>query len=409
MDIPSAFTNPLPDLPIRTKTPEPCLELHGTSLFTPQLASPDSGYASGGASPVKPSAAYDSFDSCGSYTFDGSVADTAEYLFKRDEDNCPRSAFFTPEQKIVGLDASGLWASTIQSRSVKANGAKAASLCPPHRARSSLPSAFYSASLPRSTGRRSSDSLSSYLPKAANGSSIRIPDRFVHPRDAESGTFPLGEKFRLTKNADDLKPVEKILRSDLVSPDAFTDTIPHTNPVPTFADERQQVLDRAGRPIRTRIRTTLMPGQEDDDPESVFDQRLFRGSMWSVGTVPPAVGAFNNGHGSLTQTGTTAPFFTSNFTKKGRKTGQEFEKHAGRLAAALDFDRASRILQCDVDQSVVQLHSESALGLPKGASKPRPKTPKTAWNGAGWVNQCTDKSPYLRFPKHIRASWCPMR
>ncbi|CAK7214854.1 hypothetical protein SEUCBS140593_002331 [Sporothrix eucalyptigena] len=385
MDIPSAFTNSLP-LPIRTKTPDPFPDFHASPPRTPQFSSLDSGYGSAEPTPVKePSDVGEVFDFCGSYTLDGSTADSAEYQPKVDVDGCPRSALLSPHQKFLGLAADSIKQGGIKPYAT-INGA---SLRHPHRSRLGLPSAFYTKPSQRSDLRRGSDSLSSYLSSSTSSlvTSIRAPDRFVHPRDSDCAAFALGEKFRLVKPATDLTDIEKILRHDQVSPDAFVASTTHHNPVPTFANNRQEMFERNGRPTQTRSRTTLLPGQLDNDPDSEFDQGLMHGSVWSIGTVPPIVGAVDNGRGTLTQTGTAAPFFSSDFVPDPFHRHPDADKHCGRLAAALDFDQASRLLQCNVDKGVFKLQSDHTFAAHQPNRKPQPKTKKTAWNGVGWEKE----------------------
>lgn len=124
-----------------------------------------------------------------------------------------------------------------------------------------------------------------------------------------------------------------------------------------------------------------------------LERRITRGSVWSVSTIPPTTGAVDNGHGILTQSGTSsAPFFTSSFAQVPRYNTHNTDKHPGRLAAALDFDRASRILQCNVDKGVFKLQSDNNLFPPTAKRKLFPKTQKTTWNGTGWVNDSLEKS-----------------
>ncbi|CAK7210345.1 hypothetical protein SCUCBS95973_000747 [Sporothrix curviconia] len=391
MDIPSAFTNPLPVLPIRTRTPdndnETLPDFDNSPPRTPGISSLDSGYGSAEPTPVKPPAELeDSFDYCGSYTLDGSVADSTEHHSMIGIDECPRSALFTPEQKFLGLAASSLKQGRIKLPPVT----KAASLQRPHKARVGLASSFYSTASPQPSCRCGPDSLSSCLPSSSpSAGSIRVPDRFVHPRDADDTEIPLGEKFRLTKTPHELEDVEKVLRNNHISVDDFFDSTARVIPVSTFANDRQSARQRRGWPTQTRIRTTLLPGQMGDVPESEFDQRLMRGSVWSIGTVPPIVGAVNNGNGSMTQTGTAAPYYTSSFVNNFVYPSTDIDKHRGRIAAALDVDRASRLLQCNINKGVLKLHPGHTfpVPVPNAAAKhlPQPKKAKTVWDGARWV------------------------
>ena len=401
MVIPSAFTNPLPILPIRTRTPDNNESLPDSQDFpphTPGISSLDSGYGSAEPTPVKPPFELEgSFDYCGSYTLDGSVADSSEYRHKNDIDDCPRSALFTPEQQSLGLAANCLGKGKANASRASS---KAATQHQPHKARAGLPLSFYStpsSKLPRRCG---SDSFVLYPSTSwslsSSSASTRAPDRFVHPRDPDCATSALGERFRLTKTPRELVGPEKILRNDCISVDAFFDSTARIIPTPTFADARQAARRRRGWPPQTRTRTTLLPGQMEDDPESEFDQRLMRGSVWSIGTVPPIMGAVNNGNGSLTQTRTATPFYSSAFLDNFVDRSSDVDKHRGRMAAALDFDQASRLLQCNIDEGFFKLQSTKVFPVPVENSKSKqrlqPKTAKTTWDGISWVKEGTKKS-----------------
>ncbi|CAK7264174.1 hypothetical protein SEPCBS57363_000937 [Sporothrix epigloea] len=394
MDIPNAFMTSLPTLPIRAKTPdnETAPSLQDLPPITPGFSSLDSGYGSAEPTPTKISVYLDEpFDYCCSYTLDGSFADSDDYRINDITNECPRSALLSPEQKLLSLAAN-----TIKQRSTKLQKAsKNASVRQSNKARVGLPSCFYTTCSPKLSRRRRSDSLSSsLLSTSLSSTSIRAPDRFVHPRDSDCAAFDLGERFHLTKAAQDLTAVEKLLRNDRISSDVFFNSAASTIPVPTFADARQEIRHRHQWLPQTRTRTTLMPGQEDDDPESEFHQRLIQGPVWSVGTVPPIVGAIDNGRGSLVQTGTTAPFFTSTFVKNLLQPSTDIEMHCGRIAAALDFDRASRLLQCNIDRGVFKLQYENIFSVPvPGANKRQQlqsKIAKSKWNGAVWVKEKKD-------------------
>lgn len=394
MDIPSAFTTSPASLPIRTRTPD----IPGPSEpSTPGASGLDSGYASLLTTPEKPSTESDHFDFGSSYTLDSTAGDPFEKLFRDDPSECPRSAFLTPHQKLLKLASSSLKASANNTRpqSIRVNSTRANSLRQPHRACGSLPSTFYSKTLPRSTPRQRSESLSQILAPGTLPSSIRAPDRFVHPRDSECAAFPIGEKFRMTKATNELSSSEKILRRGKISVDAFSVQERRPNLAPTYANERQFSFAMSGRPTQTRARTTLGTGTVDDDPETEFQQRVNRGSVWSISTIPPAMGAVNNGHGILTQSGTSsAPFFTSPFSHVPRYNAHYLDKHPGRLAAALEFDRTARLLQCNVDKGVFHLQSDNVPRSPAKKQKLLPKTEKTKWSGTGWVNESLKKSWY---------------
>ncbi|KJR84121.1 cell cycle regulatory protein [Sporothrix schenckii 1099-18] len=409
MDIPSAFTTSLTSLPIRSMTPD---MLVASQPSTPGPSPLDSGYVSQSRTPNKLSTPSETFDFGGSYTLDRTTGDLLEKLVRDESDECPRSAFLAPHQALLSQASISLKASASSARpcNVRANSTKASSVRQLHIARGSLPSTFYSKTIPRTTPRPSSESRSSYLASGPSASSVRAPDRFVHPRDSECAAFPISEKFRMTKASTDLNPVEKILRRGMISADAFYATQTHPNPIPTFADERQNFLHVAGQPTQTRAGTTLDTGNMGDDPGMEFRRRLTRGSVWSISTIPPTTGAIDNGNGTLTQSGTSSvPFITSTFTEEGPRYSASYcDKHPSRLAAALDFDRASRLMQCNVDKGVFKLQSHDNLIVPTTKRKLLPKSQKTSWNGTIWVNDGLEKKP-AKIPEKTAWDRSPIR
>ena len=229
--------------------------------------------------------------------------------------------------------------------------------------RHSLPAAFFTDAVPKSP-RRSSD----VRPSRATPAALRQPDRFVPHRDHGA---PFRERFLTTKHAYKLGPTERILRNDTATPDAFTfrpRRVTPTNP---------RVISRSdtGLQPRTRTRTVLAPLHGNGADPGLTGRTPSHGSVWTVGGIPPAGGAINNGRGALFQSGTSAPLFRSPFPRAREKTEEE-EKHKGRLAAALEIDLTSRVLEVKAFKNRM---------APLNPLRARLGQPKTFWNGAGWV------------------------
>ncbi len=379
MDIPSTITNSFTPLTIRTKSPEPypLCHQHASPL---QFSSHDSGYGSESISPEQPSTPHRAFDNGNSsYTLDGSGPDSPCRHGNVDvADAYPGSVFLTPAQRLAGLATPGC--------------PKTATTHSPSSARSSLPSAFFSRATPRSMQVRSSDLHSSCIQASSPRPSTCSPDRFVYPRDSNCTALPLAERFRLTKPAEDLTATEKILRHGEASADVFSLATLRNNPVPTYANERQAAFQRAGFPPLTRARTTLDTTDIAEDDAYEVEPGPARGSVWSVRTVPPIAGAIDSGRGSLIQTGTSAPFFMSEFVHSPRRGIDDENKYSGRLAAALDFDRASRVLQCNVRKSGTKPRSGAVIAREKAM-----QTNKTTWNGSTWAKD-REKAGMRRAP-----------
>lgn len=343
------------------------------SLYTPPTSSSwDSGYGSRISTPEKPFVPR-SLPDVSPYALDGNSPDTPDLLHEEDDGGL---IFTTPTKN------------TRRSETCR-NGEAIHSLPRPLHGhfRSSLSSVFFTGPPPKFTlPHKLNPDVSS--PRISSPS-IRHPDRFVHPRDDTNGSpLPLSDKFNVTKLPDDLTPAERLLRHSDISPDVFSPTQSRFNPAPTNADSRQALQQEAGILPQTRARTTLGSVDHNSELESAGSLSI-DGSVWSLGTIPPVTGAVDDGRGNLVQSGTNAPYFTSQFVYGTRQSDDE-HKHKGRLAAALDIDLASRLLSCN-------------LGRKAQASKWQNRasgTKRTTWNGTMWAREGPISRKYWT-PFHI--------
>jgi meiosis-specific APC/C activator protein AMA1 len=96
------------------------------------------------------------------------------------------------------------------------------------------------------------------------------------------------------------------------------------------------------------------------------------GTVWRVGGLAPVSGV-PDGRGGLLGSGTNAPLYTTTFTIRP-KAEESMDRHESRLAAALDIDRVSRVLECrelsPLKAATVGRHYEVA---------------KTIWGGTQWI------------------------
>ena len=112
------------------------------------------------------------------------------------------------------------------------------------------------------------------------------------------------------------------------------------------------------------------------------------GTIWTVGGIAPFTTGVSNGRGGLLGSGTNAPLYTTSFSAARPKVHADIETHEGRLAAALDLDRVSRVLEF----------------RKRAISPPHPVTngnatggdPRTVWSGTEWV--VTDQNQSMSFP-----------
>jgi meiosis-specific APC/C activator protein AMA1 len=104
-----------------------------------------------------------------------------------------------------------------------------------------------------------------------------------------------------------------------------------------------------------------------------------------VGGLAPLSVGVSNGRGGLTGSGTNAPLYTTSFASAISKADEDRERHEGRLAKALDLDRARRIHDF-VDHSISPPRAESQR---RGYSE---LGTKTTWKGTEWVLNGTQAS-----------------
>ena len=210
----------------------------------------------------------------------------------------------------------------------------------------------------------------------------RTPDRFIPVR-----AFPSSANYRITKPASQLSPPEKLLRDGAVSHDPFR-LRRHLPPPPRRRNNNNippipsppPTLDRLGLPRRW---TT---GGETNRPPS-------NGAVWNVGgPAPPSPGptpGIDNGRGGLLSSGSNAPMFSSDFFVP-ETPDQSLERFEGRLAAAFDIDRTSKVLS--FGSSDARPRSVSAGSRFAQASQ------STVWKDGVWFNEKrgTCKCPFLR-------------
>ncbi len=116
-------------------------------------------------------------------------------------------------------------------------------------------------------------------------------------------------------------------------------------------------------------------GPLDQNGVDGLTRQVSNGAVWTVGGVAPGGTAINNGRGQLVRSGTNARLFRTSFPNARPKADEESEKHEARLAAALDLDRAQRVL----DTSATAHHIKN--------SGPRTRDALTQWNGTEWVKE----------------------
>ena len=122
-------------------------------------------------------------------------------------------------------------------------------------------------------------------------------------------------------------------------------------------------------------------------------RRLNPGPAWTVdGLVPQSIGV-SNGRGGLIGSGTNAPLYSSLFSSATLNPAEDIEKHEGRLAKALDFDRTQRVF------NFVDLTISPPKAIHAKRKYAEVEDSKTVWNGSEWVIKGAPPSEQQRTPQ----------
>ncbi|KAI1479385.1 hypothetical protein K445DRAFT_78256 [Daldinia sp. EC12] len=186
---------------------------------------------------------------------------------------------------------------------------------------------------------------------------IASPDRFVPLY------VPLQDRFRATKQVNELSPLERLHRTENAASDVFCFTPKRSSPLSARRASRSDGNQR-------RVGTVL-------GLHSLEQRQVSNGAVWSVGGLAP--GGVNDGRGRRVSSGTNARLYTTAFSNTRPKSEDEQEKHEGRIALALKIDRIQRILDFD---------GYSTFPRCKYKGRPPLREAKTTWTGSEWSNDC---------------------
>ena len=218
--------------------------------------------------------------------------------------------------------------------------------------------------------------------------STQAPDRFIPIRHPDTNT---SEIFRSTKPSKDLSKREKILRN----PEAANDPFEPPNPA-----NKKQRTDRFFSDEIAKRRAMYPYGfYRISSPSGLLDpfrdaslaplREPSNGAVWNVGgPVAPAMSrqgpprGVPNGKGGRTVSGSNAPYYIAAFVDDKPSDHFDKEQQDARVAAALEINVASRIL--DTGQS--PQHGRSAHNSPFGFnSKTLGIESNTKWQNGQWV------------------------
>ena len=204
-------------------------------------------------------------------------------------------------------------------------------------------------------------------------SSVKSPDRFLPQRPVVSSA---SQSYRVNKDPESLSSHEKLLRNNEASPDAFSTRRSVTAPVPppnglvVFPVRRNITANRGGGASVLTL--------QRDPPSANGERNVSVGTVWTVGGLAPMSVGVSDGRGILLGTGAHPTLYTTSFSTAYAKAEEELGKHEGRLAEALQLDRATRVLE-------FRRSSISPQKPNMTMKKPDLKEAKTIWKGTEWV------------------------
>lgn len=205
------------------------------------------------------------------------------------------------------------------------------------------------------------------------------PDRFVSTRTA---SHDVAKAFHVGKPTQQLSSAERLLRQNSDNPDPFRS--------PSIARQGRPRVS-SGQPnrnlsghIRVISSTNLL--QVQTDPLNPPIRQISTGAVWNVGgaaaTAPSGpMNGIPDGRGGLLGSGTNAPMYTSRFFE-GNTPDQDRGRLEGRLAAALDIDQASRVL--NYSQSPDRSRG-TKLVVGGSPSRSKQVEQRTSWKDGQWV------------------------
>lgn len=233
--------------------------------------------------------------------------------------------------------------------------------------------------VPRTTSRRWA-SAGTLLSTPSPSSS---PDRYISNRKRPQEP---SKTYRLSKSTHQLSVSEKLLRQVSASPDPFGPLVLpriRTGLIATPNVLTPAVRPRPSRPIGTTNVTTV-PG----DPFTLQGRLPSAGAVWNIGGAALTqhsgpIRSVSNGRGGFISGGSNAPMYISHFFDNDT-SDQDLDRMEARLAAALDIDQTSKVL--DISRSSPSPRSVSACSI--GVKRKRQFVePRTRWRYGNWVQE----------------------
>ena len=207
------------------------------------------------------------------------------------------------------------------------------------------------------------------------------PDRYTSSRFLPQEP---SSSFRLSKSPHRLSPSEKLIRSNSASPDPFGSLL-----VPRLrnpANITRPTNDVQSLRSRSRIAGTANVLSLPQDALALQVRQASAGAIWNVGgnsqmAYAGPIRSISNGRGGFVSSGSNAPLYTSQFFDSDT-LDQDMEQFEGRLAAALEIDQTSRVLQFTKPIAPARSVSTGVIGTKR---KNLYVQPRTRWMNGEWT------------------------
>ncbi|KAK0392966.1 hypothetical protein NLU13_2460 [Sarocladium strictum] len=185
----------------------------------------------------------------------------------------------------------------------------------------------------------------------------RYTDRFVPTRDHDS---PVAERYQAGKPVEALSAAEKLVRNIAATHDPFSSR--HRNQHVSCPPSAGNSSPTTGSMSRTPV-ARLGDGRQ-----------VSQGTIWTVGGVAPGTNTTEDGQGHFLRRGTNARVFSTSLSTSKPNAEEELEDYHGRVALALDMDRARKVLELDGRKTFPRCATKSASV----------RSSRTLWTGTEW-------------------------
>lgn len=226
------------------------------------------------------------------------------------------------------------------------------------------------------TRRRTSAELSYRTPS-------RSPDRFISNRQSPQDP---AKTFRLSKSPKRLSSLERLRRHKSATPDPF-------DPL----NVRRLREGRIALPVygnahattsRSRTIGTTSVSHPPQDPLATQNRQASAGAVWNVGGNALAdhshpIRNVSDGRGGFISSGSNAPMYSSHFLDDDTME-DDTNQMESRLAAALDIDQITKVLDISRGPNPSRTLSTSSFGKKRRYSYVEPRT---RWIQGEWVKE----------------------